>query len=174
MILQQIEAGIVERVYQGKARICLVDEIVEGILSRKEHYAETPFSLEAINNAPGTKIKIFDAHIHDVLGRLISNGIKFSPNNPTVTVVVCKLDKEVAFEVRDRGMGINGAKVQEAVDAFGQLDRDKLEQQGGGLGLAIASRLTQINRGRIEFDGREGGGTVVSVIFPIFEPENNS
>ena len=75
--------------------------------------------------------------------------------------------EEVVVEVRDRGVGIDLERVREAVDIFGQIDRDKLEQQGGGLGLPIASRYASINQGRLEFERRKGGGTTVSLILPM-------
>ena len=52
---------------------------------------------------------------------------------------------------------------------FGQLDRERIEQQGGGLGLAIASRYATINKGRIEFERRAGGGSIVSLVLPILK-----
>jgi signal transduction histidine kinase len=58
-------------------------------------------------------------------------------------------------------------KIREALNAFGQINREKLEQQGGGLGLAIASQYAAINGGRLEFKSRDGGGTVVTLVLQL-------
>jgi len=75
-------------------------------------------------------------------------------------------DREVGIEIRDRGLGMDAIRTKEAVDAFGQINREKMEQQGSGLGLAIASRYAEINDGRLEFEERAGGGTIVTLILP--------
>jgi signal transduction histidine kinase len=77
------------------------------------------------------------------------------------------------IEVRDRGVGFDVKRITEAMRAFGQLDRERQEQQGGGLGLSIALGYARINRGGIEFEAREGGGTTARVLLPLVEsPED--
>jgi signal transduction histidine kinase len=113
------------------------------------------------------QVQVYEPQVHDVLWRLVSNAIKFSPETREVELCVYGQEREVFLEIRDRGIGMNVAKVREAIDLFGQLDRDRLEQQGGGLGLAIASRYAAVNKGRLEFQDRVGGGTSVAFVLPI-------
>ena len=72
----------------------------------------------------------------------------------------------MVIEFRDRGVGFDPAKVREAIEAFGQINRERFEQQGGGLGLAIAHKYAVINGGKLRFAQREGGGAVVSLVLP--------
>ena len=115
------------------------------------------------------KVRVYEPQIHDITDRLINNAVKFCTSERLIEVNLNIRDREIAVEVCDRGIGLDPAKLQEALDAFGQIDRDRLEQQGSGLGLAIASRYATINGGRLEFEKREGGGTIATLILPIYE-----
>jgi K+-sensing histidine kinase KdpD len=69
--------------------------------------------------------------------------------------------------VADRGQGLSAEQAQGAIDAFRQLNREKIEQQGAGLGLYIADSLTKLSNGELRFEERAGGGTLVSLRFKI-------
>ncbi|MBM3845152.1 MAG: ATP-binding protein, partial [Verrucomicrobia bacterium] len=53
-----------------------------------------------------------------------------------------------------------------------QFDRDRYEQQGAGLGLIIAKRLTELAGGDWQIEGRLGEGCVVRVRFPELKAES--
>ncbi|MCB0334546.1 MAG: response regulator, partial [Bdellovibrionales bacterium] len=156
MLMQQIEAGIAQRLFENRAAKHGLSEIVRGVLdARKEALVEGEFDVEYVDYCQGADVYVYLPHIQEVLLRFIDNAIKFSNTRKSLEVVICPHDRAVSVEVRDRGMGMNVARVQDAIDAFGQVDRDKLEQQGGGLGLALASRYAKINGGSIELHNRE-------------------
>ena len=95
--------------------------------------------------------------------------MKFSSDNKTIEIVISPRDEEIGVEVRDRGIGVNTAQVGTAMDTFGQIDREKLEQQGGGLGLALVKRYANIHGGEFSLEAREGGGPVARVTLPFFK-----
>lgn len=168
MLLQQIEAGLAQRLYDTRAGVLSVDEVVRGILERiTPIFAEGKATWESVNLLGGEKIKIFEPQVWDIMTRIAHNAVKFSKPPVHVELAFVRLSDEVAFEVKDRGIGIDVDRVKEAVTLFSQIDRDKLEQQGSGVGLAIAHRYARINNGRLEFESREGGGAIVSLVLPI-------
>jgi K+-sensing histidine kinase KdpD len=73
----------------------------------------------------------------------------------------------VWFNVKDRGIGLDLTSLQEAIGIFGQIGRATFEQQGSGLGLPIANHFATINGGRLGFQHREGGGSIVSLVLPV-------
>lgn len=170
MLMQQIEAGIAARLFGTRAcnRVVgdMISQFVEG---KRPGLQEENFSIEFNNLVRESEVLVYEPHVHDILSRLVSNAVKFSSTSPQRCVEICAYpqEKEIVIEVRDRGIGIDPAKVRQAIDVFGQIDREKLEQQGGGLGLAIASRYASINQGRLEFESRAGGGTTVSLYLPL-------
>lgn len=168
MVLQQIEAGIAKRLYESRAAIQTSSELLEAALDlRREVIEQEGFRLEVNDRSEGVKVKVYEPHIFDILNRILNNAVKFHAGEKLIEVHCYVEAGEVVIEIRDRGIGINVERVKEAIDVFGQIDRDKLEQQGGGLGLAIASRYAHIHGGRLDFEKRQGGGSIVSLILPV-------
>lgn len=167
MILQQIEAGLAAKLFEVRAAECGLGKLVESVvLSRQESYKAQGISLLFADHSKEARVRIAEAQIVDCLDRLISNAVKFSSENPCIELELDCSELSLRLAVKDRGIGLDLSKIKEALDVFGQINRDKLEQQGGGLGLAIASQYAAINQGRLEFESRTGGGTIVTLVLP--------
>jgi signal transduction histidine kinase len=67
--------------------------------------------------------------------------------------------------VSDRGRGFSTEHITK-VGAYMQFDRKMQEQQGLGLGLTIAKRLTELHGGTLTIQSERGSTTTVSVKFP--------
>jgi two-component system, sensor histidine kinase and response regulator len=171
MILQQLEAGIAERTYQNNVKFYEVHQCVEDFV---ENFSicvkQAGFQLEVKINCSELYIKICQSQIFDVLTRLLENAMKFSVDKKVIALSVQECGESLKISCRDYGIGIDPSRAEEAMTAFGQLDREHLEQQGGGLGLAIASKYVEINKGRISFALPEDCvGTVVNITLPVYE-----
>lgn len=168
MLLQQIEAGIAQRLYDGRAAEVELFHIVEDFIAGQRELIEREgFKLELVDQSRGAVARVYEPQIQDVLSRLVNNALKFHGSEKSIEIHVYRVELEGVIEVRDRGMGIDPERLKEAIDVFGQIDRERIEQQGGGLGLAIASRYAKINQGRVEFERRAGGGSIVSLVLPV-------
>ena len=170
MLLQQIEAGIAQRLAHTRAVRCNLGELVNNFFETKREWIhQEGFVLQLDNMCDGVYVHVYEPFVIDILNRIISNAVKFSVEERLIEVCAYPCSEEVVIEIRDRGMGLNIDRVKEAIDVFGQIDRDKLEQQGGGLGLPIASRYASICKGKLEFENRKDGGAVVSLVLPVTE-----
>ena len=168
MLLQQVEAGIAQRLFDTRASALKLGEIVRQFVEAKEGWITSERGQVSFSDlSDGARTLIYEPHIHDILNRLVSNALKFSEEAPRIKIDIYRQESELVVSVRDWGIGIDVEKVQEAIDLFGQIDRDRLEQQGGGLGLAIANRYAAINKGRIEFERAKDKGSIVSLVLPI-------
>lgn len=168
MVLQQIEGGVAKRVFDSRAVLCDINRVVEQVLEvRADSYRQEQGIVTFEQLKQAVFVNIYEQQIHDVLDRLIMNGIKFSESDRSILVRIKLRKQEVGVEICDRGIGLDPNKINEALDPFGQIDRDRYEQQGGGMGLAIAARYALINNGRIEIRPRDGGGTIAVLILPI-------
>lgn len=169
MVLQQIEAGVAQKLYDNRAAERNLIELVEQFIESKgPTIREEGFGISFSKLVEQAKVFIYEPHVHDIIWRLVSNAIKFSPDHNLIELCLYRQEHDYIIEVRDRGIGMDTLKIKEAIDAFGQIDREKLEQQGGGLGLAIANRYAKINKCRLDFESRKDGGTVVSLLLPVF------
>jgi len=167
MLLQQIEAGVAQRLYNNRKSKRPVSDTLNSYSEAKSDFIKAEgFNFKLVDSTDGAEFEVYEAQIFDILDRFVSNAVKFKSDKLELEIHASTYDGKVAIEVRDRGIGMDVKRVKEALDVFGQLDREKLEQQGGGLGLAIASRYAAINHGSVEFENRKGGGSVVTLILP--------
>ena len=111
--------------------------------------------------------------IIQMLVNLVSNAIKFSPAQSTVTVSVEDLGDRVLFEVKDQGRGIPADKLENIFGRFQQVDASDSRQKGGtGLGLAICRSIVQQHGGRIWVESFVGEGSSFYFTLPApFEGE---
>ncbi len=170
LILQQMEAGITNEVFASHASAVPIAEIMDHYMSFKAcAHAEEGASFEVKSDAGDRCIHVVESNVLDCLDRLVSNAIKFSENAKHVEIDVVIDGREARFSVKDRGCGIDLAKVDTAFELFSQIDRESKEQQGGGMGLAIARRYASSHKGRLEFRAREGGGSIVTLVLPLVD-----
>lgn len=103
--------------------------------------------------------------LKQVLINLIGNAIKFTSKGEVflgVSLLKRSDDQklELAFEVRDTGIGIPKDKIAHLFQAFSQVDSSTTRKYGGsGLGLAICERLVHLMQGNIIVESQVGLGT---------------
>jgi signal transduction histidine kinase len=104
----------------------------------------------------------------ETLVRLVDNGIKFSRPNVESKVIVTVTDRQedVEIAVGDNGTGIAADRLEHIFDPLVQVDRPYQEQQGVGLGLAVARGLVRLHNGRIWAESQVGQGTTVHFTLP--------
>ncbi|MCB0353775.1 MAG: response regulator [Bdellovibrionales bacterium] len=167
MLMQQIEAGVADRLFESRADKKSVSELARSFVESVESsYKEEGFTFTLADRGDAAEAKIYSPQIQDILKRFVENAVKFSGQKKRIEIEVSASPSEVMIEVRDSGIGMNTRKVWEAIEAFNQLGREKLEQQGGGLGLALADRYARINGGRIELQNRKPKGAIARLILP--------
>src|SRR5262249_26142705 len=94
-----------------------------------------------------------------VLGNLLSNPIKFSPVNSTVSVRSTTSGSMVRVEIRDNGPGVPQTFQEKIFDRFQQVNIDDSKKLGGaGLGLAICKSIVEQHGGKIGVDSTPGAG----------------
>lgn len=103
------------------------------------------------------------SHVENMLFRLVDNAVKFCREGGKVSLSLREEPSSLTFVVQDEGWGIPKEKQGLLFRKFQQIDREKNEQQGAGLGLYIARRLAEANNARITFDSEEGKGSTFSL-----------
>jgi signal transduction histidine kinase len=101
---------------------------------------------------------------------LITNAIKYTNRGGRVELSLShRVGGEIAFTVRDSGIGISAADLDYVFDRFWRADRARSrgsERSGFGLGLAISQWIAQAHGGRVTAQSRLGRGSVFTVILP--------
>jgi signal transduction histidine kinase len=133
----------------------------------------------SVNVDPALPSIVSDAmRLRQILLNLLSNAVKFTEPGGSVVVTVRRSTPDaIAFEVRDTGIGMSEAEIKIALEPFGQVDASiSRRHQGTGLGLPLASRLTELHGGTFHIASRKGHGTTVTVTLPAMarSPEHST
>lgn len=109
-----------------------------------------------------------DHRLHQVLGHLIENAIKFSLEKQPIVVQAQPYGEDfVRIDVIDQGIGIEPGNIDIIFEDFRQLDSSFTRQYGGaGIGLAIAKHLVELQGGMIWVASEPGVGSTFSFILP--------
>ena len=110
--------------------------------------------------------------IVQVLGNLLSNAAKYSPESSVIRVIAVREDFYVAVTVADEGIGVSAERLPHLFRKFSRIaDEDGEREIGGsGLGLAICKGIVEAHGGRIwaESDGL-GQGARFTFTIPVVE-----
>ena len=113
------------------------------------------------------EIKADSSRIKQVITNLLTNAIKFSPENSPILVKARTNDNELLVQVIDRGIGIPGAELSAIFDKYHQAaNRGNVE--GEGLGLYICRQIIKSCGGNIWAESVEGEGSTFCFTLPIY------
>ena len=105
--------------------------------------------------------------LRQVLGNLIDNAVKYSPEGGTVTVAVESRERHIRFAVSDHGLGIPAPEQRRIFEKFYRLDPDMTRGIGGtGLGLYICRELVRRVDGRVWVESKGEAGSTFYVEIP--------
>ena len=103
-----------------------------------------------------------------VLGNLLDNAIKYSPDGGRIDVIVASEADRLRFTVRDQGLGIPPNEHERIFEKFYRLDAAMTRGVGGsGLGLYICRELVERMDGRIWVSSELGSGSSFSFELPL-------
>jgi len=113
-------------------------------------------------------VEVHEGYLENALTRLVDNGIKFSKHSGGhVWVIVSTEGERVRCKVKDDGTGIPVSEVDKIFDRFHQINRQRIEQQGAGIGLAIVKNVADLHHGEVTCTSAEGLGSEFSLWLPL-------
>jgi len=105
---------------------------------------------------------------HQILYNLISNAIKFTPENGAIEIKATKDGKFLKVSVKDNGIGIPPAFHEKIFAKFQQVDNSYSSKQGStGLGLTITKELVSLHGGKIILESKLNKGSTFIFTIPI-------
>jgi signal transduction histidine kinase/ligand-binding sensor domain-containing protein/DNA-binding response OmpR family regulator len=94
-----------------------------------------------------------------ILFNLLSNALKYTAANGTISFAVCEKAENVVIEVKDNGSGIPKETGEKLFDKFYKAERSLTSSQTGfGIGLFLVKKFTEQHKGVISYDSEEGQG----------------
>jgi signal transduction histidine kinase len=150
----------------------LVDQVrtLNQALAAKKH-----LTIERLNGDDLPQVYADRDKIKHVLGNLIGNAIKFTPDGGRIWIAFSRggRNDELVVEVGDSGRGIAKAHYELVFREFAQVDASPSRpHHGTGLGLAIARNLVELHSGRIWVESELGKGSRFFFTLPLNPPRD--
>ncbi|MFB3737431.1 MAG: sensor histidine kinase [Candidatus Velamenicoccus archaeovorus] len=141
-----------------------------GLLAR-ELVAELAGSRKVELRIPHGAVAVTDrGRIAEVLGNLLDNALKYSPEDAAVELGAEVGPATFRVWVADRGIGIAPEEREVIFDRFHQADQSATRRFGGvGLGLHLAKGMIEELGGRIEVESAPGAGSVFTIVVPMID-----
>jgi signal transduction histidine kinase len=106
--------------------------------------------------------------IERVLGNLVGNALKFTPQGGRVRVTVDRRGDRARLVVADTGIGIPADELDSVFDKFFRSSNAQYHAiQGTGLGLPIVHAIVESHGGEVTVSSQEDVGTTVTVLLPL-------
>ena len=145
-------------------------ELARRVVDAARAHAPDSIVIELSAPAEAPPVAADPDRVRQVLGNLLDNAVKYSPDGGRVVVTLDETDASLRFSVLDRGMGIPATEHERIFERFYRLDPNLTRGVGGtGLGLYICRELVRRMGGRIWVEPREGGGSTFSFELPLDE-----
>jgi two-component system sensor histidine kinase/response regulator len=147
----------------------LQNEIIEFGILMLSHQCEQVATKHNRLSDLKMNLNIFNAkislnHFEIIISNIVDNAFKFSKKGDPVLIEVVTDETFVHISVSDIGVGIDGM-TKKNIEAFTQFNRDKMDQQGLGLGLITAIKLIEFYSGEISCSPNNEKGTCVKLSF---------
>jgi len=163
--ISKVEAGKLELVPEEVP----VRRVVEGLARTFEPLARQKSLEFTITVDPGVPASLHTdrQRMEQILKNLLSNAVKFTELGAVSLSVSTTQDGDVAFQVRDTGIGIATDQQDKIFDAFHQADGTTSRRFGGtGLGLSITRDLTRLLGGSVSVSSAPNQGSVFTLVLP--------
>jgi len=164
--IAKIERGKMEINRQNFDLSSLINEIFQ-LYKVQTDQKKIEFKTQVQENLPGAFAD--PDRIRQILNNLVSNAIKFTPEQGIITVSAAENQDFLEISVKDSGMGIPGDQIENIFNKFEQVKgiREKVRgQKGTGLGLAIAKILVERQGGTIRVESELGKGSTFRFTIP--------
>ena len=108
-----------------------------------------------------------DKELHSAFSNLVSNAIRYTPNEGSVTVRFTRTpDGGARLAVQDSGYGIPAQHLPRITERFYRVSTSRSRESGGtGLGLSIVKHVLSLHQGRLEVDSEVGRGSTFACVF---------
>ena len=161
--MSKIEAGKMQLQPEPLDPVALIDSCVRIMRARAE---EKSITLSVEGDAL-PEIEADPRALKQVMLNLMSNAVKFTPEDGKVTVRTFDAADGVVIQVADSGIGISEEDLPRVGRPFEQIENQHAKKhQGSGLGLALSKSLIEMHGGTLRIDSVLGKGTTVSFSLP--------
>jgi len=170
VMFTQLQSGLMDR--DLIHRNAIVSDswalVVGGVnLGRRFAYRNPQGVIQSQEYAPGALVLCHPPSLSHAIGELVANALDFSLPGRQVLVYQWVENEWVWVQVVDYGVGIPTQHLEDALRPFVQINRERQEQQGMGLGLPLTKLVVEVHGGSFYLESIPGQGTKASFNLPL-------
>jgi PAS domain S-box-containing protein len=162
----------VSRITQGKVELKLETtelaavirraiETVRPLIERRNHELILQLTARPI------PVQADPTRLEQIIGNLLINAAKYSPNGGQITVSAAREGGEAMIRVSDTGLGISPEMLPKIFDLFAQVDPTLARSEGGlGIGLTLVKQLVEMHGGGVTAESEVGKGSTSTIRLP--------
>jgi two-component system, OmpR family, phosphate regulon sensor histidine kinase PhoR len=121
----------------------------------------------SLNLETGTQLLGSTDELRSAFTNLISNAIRYTPDNGNISLNWTIRNGQAVFSVQDNGIGVEPEHISRLTERFYRVDRGRSRETGGtGLGLAIVKHVLSCHQAKLEIVSEPGIGSCFSALFP--------
>jgi len=163
--LSKVEAGSAHLI---EDEMPLSEPIQDSLTTVREQASESGVTLETRLPGDLPRVRGDKTKLRQIFINLLSNAVKFTPAGGVVAVSGRRpATGGYTISIADTGIGMSEPELALAMEPFGQVENSLSRTYAGtGLGLPLASRMTEMHGGTLTVRSVKGGGTTVDVWLP--------
>ena len=164
LLASRIEAGRIEVLHERCDAGAIARSVVESVKHRAPEHVDVVLDV----NGSLPEVDCDPDRLRQVLGNLIDNAVKYSPDGGEVRIELDPDGEMMRFAVRDQGLGFEQAAAERIFERFYRVDPEQTRGIGGtGLGLYISRELVNRMGGRIWAESEPGKGASLFFELPL-------
>jgi signal transduction histidine kinase/CheY-like chemotaxis protein len=158
--LSKIEAGKMEL---ELTTFALPTVLEDGVTMVRERAARHSIECRVDAGPDLDEVEADERKVKQVVFNLLSNAVKFTPDGGHVDVHARRVRDRAEVTVTDTGVGIDPADRERIFEEFQQAG----QQEGSGLGLALARSIVALHGGQLSVESERGSGSTFNFTLPI-------
>lgn len=154
----------------------LVDFLYENYLLFLEYASSKQISFNFKKSKDTIEVWYDQKQMQKVINNLLSNALKYTKAEDTISIYVKKERDEAIIEIQDTGAGIAPADIDRIFDRFYQAEQLNSFETGAGtgIGLALTKGIVQLHHGSIHVESEQGKGSRFIVTLKLGNEHFNS
>ncbi len=177
--MRSLSSKLMELLNVGSQNLIFTSERLASVLN------EVAAAMQPVLNSSGMALQygcepdlylLMDRELFkSLLYNFIDNGRKASPEGSLIKLLARRQGNKAEILIRDYGQGIPKKELKKIRQPFYMVDKSRSRKAGGaGLGLALCEEIARIHKGSFDIDSRVDQGTLITLRFPLAQPDTPS
>ncbi len=170
MVIRLVETSQASLQKDSSHREICDSKVLFGKIIEKLHpLAEAKQIKLKVGKIPSERIRVDERQIERVMQNLVSNAVKYSFENSTISIRFRKWGKGLRIRIKDNGIGISKESIPLVFDQFYTEDKSRSSGNSQGVGLYVVKEIITSHGGQVSVKSKKDKGSRFYVTLPIEE-----